>query len=186
MRWNIWSISSGDSFSPRSSHQRRSESRLPDNAEARAASSRCGTFVRRPDSCEAAFDAAGKVALGQVEEVFEVAGVGEHAVELVLVADVRKEFGDRHHAMRSVFAITERVAHGFKERLQLADEQVVFVAVVEVKGGAADARPVENVLYGDVVDGLLDDEVEQRGAQLQARAADAGIRSPHREGLDGG
>src|SRR5579863_6905634 len=97
-----------------------------------------------------------------------------------------KQFGDRHHAMRFVFAITERVTDGFKERLQLAHEQVVFIAIVEVEGGAADARSVENVLYGDIVDGLLNDEVKKRGAQLQSRAADAGIRGPHRERFNGG
>src|SRR5579864_4510375 len=48
--WNSSSIAGGDSFAPRSSHQRRRDSRLPANAEARASNSRCGTFAILPDS----------------------------------------------------------------------------------------------------------------------------------------
>jgi hypothetical protein len=129
---------------------------------------------------EAAFDPAREVAFGQIVEVFEVAGGGEDAVELVFEADVGEKFGDGHDTVGFVFLIAEHGAHCFAEHFELAHEQVVNVPVVQVEGRASDARAVEHILDGYVADGFLENEVEEGGAELHAGATNAGIVFSHR------
>jgi hypothetical protein len=126
-----------------------------------------------------AFDAASEMAFGEIVEIFEVTGLGENAVELILIADVREKFGHRRDAFRLVSLIAECVAHGFAEHFELAEEQVVDVALVKVEGGSADAGAVEDILYSDFADGLLEDEIEKCGAELHACAADTGVVFSH-------
>jgi hypothetical protein len=53
----------------------------------------------------------------------------------------------------------------FAEHLQLAEEQIVLVAEVQIERGAADKGAVEHILHGYVFDRLLVDQLNERHAE---------------------
>jgi predicted kinase len=95
---------------------------------------------------EAMLDAARKVALREIEEIVETACVGKDAIKLPLVLDMRKHLRHGDNSMRHFFANGERRAHRLQELFQLAEEQVVLVAEVKIKGRAADRGAVQHIL----------------------------------------
>ena len=75
--------------------------------------------------------------------------------------------------MRLFFANAERRAHGFQELFQLAEQQVVLVAEVKIKGGTADRGAVQHLLHRHLIDGLLNDQSHESTAQPLVRTPDA-------------
>jgi hypothetical protein len=49
-----------------------------------------------------------------------------------------------------------------RQLLQAAEQQIILVRVVRVEGRAADVRAVDDVLHGDPVVALLQDQTDQR------------------------
>ena len=104
------SIDRGGSFAPRSSHHRSSDSKLPANAGARAASTlfRFRKFGETLSFYEALLNPAGKAALRKIREIVETPCVGKYAIKLLLVLDVGKEVRHRLNSMRLFLANAER------------------------------------------------------------------------------
>src|SRR6266852_4475907 len=71
--------------------------------------------------------------------------------------------------MRFFLANAERRAHHFQELLELAEEQVIFVAVVKIKGGTTDRGAVQHFLHRHVIDRLLLDQRHQSTAEPLTR-----------------
>src|ERR1700722_17720093 len=125
---------------------------------------------------EALLNPAGKVALRKLEEFGEMARVRQRAIKLVLVTDIRKELCHRNDSMRLFVADAQRRAHRFQKLLQLAEQQVILVAVVKIKGGAADRGAVQYILHRPLVELPLQDQRQQSAAQPLTRTPDALIR----------
>ena len=87
---------------------------------------------------QAAGDAPFEIALSEVVKVGQEAGVGQGAQEFVLVADMVEHFCNRNQARRAIFALGERGAHVLEKLLELAEKQVVLIAIVRIKGRSAD------------------------------------------------
>src|SRR5207302_8232411 len=60
--------------------------------------------------------------------------------------------------------------HSLEELVHVAKEKVVLVAVVRVKGSAADAGVIQNILHGDVVEMPLVKQLHQGAAESVASA----------------
>src|SRR5262249_3288261 len=132
--------------------------------------------IRRAHFPETAGDPASEVALGKIEKRVDTAGVDQSAIELPRTSDMRKKFRHWRNAMGFLLLPAERVSPHFQALLQLAEEQVVLVAVMKIESGAAHAGAIEHFLQRDLVDGLLLDQRDQRIAQPVARSPDALIR----------
>jgi hypothetical protein len=76
--------------------------------------------------------------------------------------------------------LVRKLAHPFEEVFDVAEEEVVLIAVVGIEGGATDSGAVEDLLHGDGVEGLLLHELDKGVAEGVAGAANAAV------GLGGG
>jgi len=89
------------------------------------------------------------VPLAQVKDVADFLRGCHGGNELTHFGDVGKEFLNRSDAIGRVVVADESGGEHFEEVLDVAEEEIVFVAVVRVEGGAADFCAVKDVLDGD-------------------------------------
>jgi len=95
--------------------------------------------------------------------------------ELAHVGDVGKEFLDGSDAVGGVSLPDKGGGHHLPEVFDVAEEEIVLVAVVRVKGGAADLGAIEDVLDGDGLEGLFVHESDESVAEAIACGANARV-----------
>lgn len=91
------------------------------------------------------------------------------------VANVGEEFRDRQQAVRRFTFALEGGGNVFEELFDVAEKQVLFVAIVGVESGAAHAGAVEKILNRDFIESFFLHECEESIAERVARAHNAGI-----------
>ena len=124
---------------------------------------------------EALLDGAGEMALAEVENVANFLRGGHRRNELAHVGDVSEELLDRGDAIGRVVVADEGGTEHFEEVFDIAEEEIVFVAVVRIEGGAADFGAVEDVLDGDGLEWLFVHQGDQGVAKVIARSANATV-----------
>ena len=72
----------------------------------------------------------------------------------------------------------ESGGHHFEKIFGVAEEEIVFVAVVRVKGGAADMGAIEDMLDGDDFEGLFVHERDECIAEGISCAANTRVHFP--------
>ena len=115
------------------------------------------------------------MALAEVENVADFLRGGHRRNELAHVGDVSEELLDRGDAIRRVVVADEGGREHFEEVFDVAEEEIVFVAVVGIEGGAADFGAIEDVLDGDGLERLFVHEGDQGVAEVIARSANATV-----------
>ena len=112
-------------------------------AARRAQVARCGK------GGETLVDSAGDMPLAQVKDVANFLRGCHGGNELTHIGDVGKEFLNRSDAIGRVVMADESGGEHLEEIFDVAEEEIVLVAVVGVEGGAADFCAVKDVLDGD-------------------------------------
>jgi hypothetical protein len=102
------------------------------------------------------------VLASEVVKVAEAAGARQGFADMLGLGDMSEEFCDYGDAPRRVGRTGEMCGDRLEELVQVSEQQVNFVAVVSVKGGAADVCAVEHVLHADLAERLLLHERSQR------------------------
>jgi len=87
---------------------------------------------------------------------------GQGFADMLGLGDMSEEFCDYGDALRRVGRTAEMCGDRLEELVQVSEQQVNFVAVVSVKGGAADVCAVEHVLHAYLAERLLLHERSQR------------------------
>src|SRR5260370_32471294 len=87
------------------------------------------------------------------------------------VAEGGKAVGDRSKPY-------QMICHHLKEVLNVAEEQVIFVAIVRIESRTANARPVQHVQHSDFLERFLVHQFDQGVAEHISRAADTAIGLP--------
>jgi hypothetical protein len=100
----------------------------------------------------------------------------ESVEQLALVLGVLEEFRDRDQATFSKAARVEMPFERIEHPFIGAQEEVVGVLEVRVKGRSRDPRAVEHLLHGDLVERVLHHEVGERCAEGEARARRSRLR----------
>jgi len=136
---------------------------------------RRGKSARSGESAEALFDSAGEMALAEVENVSYFLRGGHRRNELAHVGDVSEELLDGSDAIGRVVVADEGGGKHFEEVLDVAEEEIVFVAVVGIESGAADFGAVEDVLDCNGLERLFVHEGDQGVAEIIARSANATV-----------
>ena len=134
-----------------------------------------GKMARRWKSGEALVNRAGEMALAEFHDVANFLGGGHGGEELAHVGDMGKELLDGCDAIGSVVVADEGGREHFEEVFDVAEEEIVLVAVVGIEGGAADFGAIEDVLHGDGFERLLVHEGDQGIAKIVARGANAAV-----------
>lgn len=88
---------------------------------------------------------------------------------------MREELADRSNPVGLIVACREQVGHSFEELVYIAQKQVVLVAIVLVKGRAADLRAIKDFLNSYVVERLREQQSNQSIAEPVARPSDAPV-----------
>src|ERR1035441_8210975 len=96
-------------------------------------------------------------------------------MQLAHFGDVRKQLADGGDPVRRVLIAQQQGGHCLEKLFEVAEEEVILVAVVGVKRGASDVSSVEDLLHCDRVEGLLLDQGKEGVAQCIAGAADTAV-----------
>jgi len=136
---------------------------------------RGGEVARCGKRGEALVDGAGEVSLAKLHDVANFFRGGHGRKELAHVGDVGEELLDGGDAGRGVAAADESSGHHFEEFFDVAEEEIVFVAVVSVEGGAADFGTIEDVLDGDRFERFFVHEGDQGIAKAVTCGANAAV-----------
>ena len=136
---------------------------------------RGGETARRGESGEALLNGTGEMALAEVENVANFLRGGHRGNELAHLADVGEKLLNGSDAVGGVVVANEGGGHHFEEVFDVAEEEIVFVAVVSVEGGAADLGAFEDVLDGDGFEGFFVHEGDQGIAKGVARGANTSV-----------
>ena len=75
--------------------------------------------------------------------------------------------------MRLLLTVGESRAHRFQKYLKLAEQQVIFVAEVKIKGGSADGCAIQHFLDCHIVERLFVNQRHQSTAEPRARPSNA-------------
>jgi hypothetical protein len=134
-----------------------------------------GEVARGGEGGEALVDGAGEMALAEFHYVADFFGGGHGGNELTHVGDVGEELLNGGDAVRGVVVANEGGGEHFEEVFDVAEEEIIFVAVVGIEGGAADFGAIEDVLDGDGLEGLFVHEGDEGVAEVIARGANAAI-----------
>ena len=119
---------------------------------------------------------AGKVLLPHLLEVTHLARGNNRRVQVAHLRDVRKQLSRSWcDTVRAIRVAQQQGGHGLEKILQIAEKQVVFVAIVRVKRRASDVRAIKHLLDCDGVERLLLDQREQCIAQRVAGAANPAV-----------
>jgi len=113
--------------------------------------------------------------LAEIENVADFLRGGHRRNELAHVGDVSEELLDRGDAIGRVVVAYEGGGKHFEEVFDVAEEEIVFVAVVGVESGAADFGAVEDMLDGDGLERLFVHEGDKGVAKVIARSKNAAI-----------
>jgi hypothetical protein len=124
---------------------------------------------------EALINRAGEMALAKFHHIASFFRGGHRGNELAHIGDVGKEFLDRRDAVGCVSLPDKGGGHHFPEVFDVAEEKIVLIAVVGVKGRAADLGAVEDMLDGDGLEGLFVHEGDESIAEAIARGANAAV-----------
>jgi hypothetical protein len=115
------------------------------------------------------------MSLAKFHDVANFFGGGHRGYERAHVGDVCEELLDGSDAVGSVSVANEGGGEHFEEIFDVAEEEIIFVTVVSVEGGAADFGAIEDVLHSDGLEGLLVHEGDQSVAKVIARGANAAV-----------
>lgn len=115
------------------------------------------------------------MALSEVENIANFLGGGHGGYELAHIGDVREELLDRRDAIGRVVVADEGSGEHFEEVFDIAEEEIVFVAVVGIESGAADFGAIEDMLDGDGLERLFVHEGDQGVAKIIPRSANAAV-----------
>jgi hypothetical protein len=88
---------------------------------------------------------------------------------------VREELLDGSDAIGSVVLADEGGGHHFPEIFDVAEEEIVLVAVVRIEGGAADVGAIQDMLDGDGFEGLFVHQGDESVAEAVTRGANAAV-----------
>lgn len=124
---------------------------------------------------EALVNGAGEMPLSQLHDVANLFGGGYRGNERTHVGDVGKELLDGRDTIGFVAVAVEGGRHHFEEIFDVAEEEIVFVAVVRVEGGSADFGAIENVLDGDRFERLFVHQGNESIPKAIARGANAAV-----------
>jgi hypothetical protein len=113
--------------------------------------------------------------LAQVKDVADFLRGCHGGNELTHFGDVGKEFLNRSDAIGRVVVADESGGEHFEEVLDVAEEEIVFVAVVRVEGGAADFCAVKDVLDGDGLERLFVHEGDESITKAIAGGTNAAV-----------
>src|SRR5262249_8727706 len=97
---------------------------------------------------EPLLDSAGEVTFRKIEERVNTTRIDECAIEFPCLRDMGKKLRDRRHSIRLLAAPAESSGPHFERLFHLAEEQVILVAVVNIKSRPAHRGTVEDLLYG--------------------------------------
>jgi hypothetical protein len=131
--------------------------------------------ARRPQLGEAPIDGASEVSLPHLENVVDLARCDQGGMKLAPLGDVSKQLAHGSNATGNLTAPREQVGHGFEEVLDIAEKEIVFIAIVGIKGRAANVGAIEHVLHGNGVERLLVYKFHERIAERVSRAPNATI-----------
>jgi len=115
------------------------------------------------------------MALAKFHNIADLFRGGHGSDELAHIRDVGKEFLDGSNAVGGVSLPDKRRGHHFPEVFDIAEEEIVFVAVVGIESGAADFCAVEDVLNSDRLEGLFVHEGDESIAEAIACGANSAI-----------
>jgi hypothetical protein len=114
-----------------------------------------GEVARGRERGETLVDGAGEVSLAKFHDVANFFRGGHGSDELTHVGDVREELLDGSDAVGGVSTPDKGGGHHFPKIFDVAEEEIVLVAVVRVEGGAADVCAIEDMLDGYGFEGLF-------------------------------
>ncbi len=135
-----------------------------------------GTQVARGrESGEALINGPGEMTVAKFHNVANFLRRGHGDNELAHIGNVGKEFLDGSDAVGGVSLPDKRGGHHFPEVFDVAEEEIVFVAVVGIESGAADFGAVEDVLNSDRLEGLFVHEGDESIAEAIASGANAAV-----------
>jgi hypothetical protein len=120
-------------------------------------------------------DGAGEMTLAEFHYVANFFGAGHRGNERAHVRDVSKELLDGSDAHGSVTVAEEGGGEHFEEFFDVAEEEIIFVAVVGIEGGAADLCAIEDVLDGDAFEWFFVHECDEGIAKAVTRGANAAV-----------
>src|SRR5580698_3434429 len=106
-------------------------------------------MARRWKSSEPLINGAREMALAEFHDVANFLGGGHRGYELPHVGYVGKKLLDGGDAVGLVVVADECGGEHFEEVFDVAQEEIVLVAVVSVEGRAADFGAIEDLLDGD-------------------------------------
>lgn len=115
------------------------------------------------------------MALAQFHDIANLFRGGHRENELAHVGDVGKELLDGSDARGRVAVADQGCGEHFEEVFDVAEEEIVLVAVVSVERGAADFGAIQDVLDRDGLEGLFVHEGDQGIAKVIARGANAAV-----------
>lgn len=135
---------------------------------------------------EALLDGAGEAADPEFADIGAFAGGVDGGIEVAHCGQVSEEFLDGEEARGGCSAAGEKSAHQFEEVFDIAEEEVVFIPVVGVEGGAGDTGAVEHLLHSDGVEGLFAHERDEGVPEGVAGAKGAAVGLRDGAGWGGG
>lgn len=136
---------------------------------------RGGEMARGGNHGEALIDGAGEMPLAEFHDVANFFGTGHGGDELAHIGNVREKLLDGGDAVGSVAAANQGGGHHFPKVFDIAEEEIVLVAVVGVEGGAADFGAIEDMLDGDGLERLFVHEGDEGVTEAIARGANATV-----------
>jgi len=136
----------------------------------------CGRqVVRWGKRGEALVNGASEMSLAELHDVANLLGGRHRGNKRTHLGDVGEELLDGSDAVGSVVVADEGGRHHFEEIFDVAEEEIVFVAVVRIKGGSADFGAIEDALDGDAFEWLLVHERDEGISECVSRDANARV-----------
>jgi len=115
------------------------------------------------------------MALAEVEDVADFLRSGHRRNELAHVGDVSEELLNGGDAIGRIVVTDEGGGKHFEEVFDVAEEEIVLIAVVGIKSRAADFGAVEDMLDGDGLERLFVHEGDESIAEAIASRTNATV-----------
>lgn len=125
---------------------------------------------------KAFFDGTGKESAAQSPYIFQFALRRERGDEVAPIGDVGTEFRYGSETLRACAAARQPGRKPLKKVFDIAEKQIVLVAIMRIKGRAADTGAVENLLHRNIFERFLADQLDERIAQGVACAKNTPVR----------
>src|SRR5205814_934379 len=89
--------------------------------------------------------------------------------------DMREQFPDWRDSFGFVPEARKSRGHSFEEIFGVAQKEIILITIVRVKGRAAHASAIENILHGDIIKRFLHEQVHQRIPESGASASHTSV-----------